>query len=352
MALAQRGLGNVWPNPAVGCVLVNQGLIVGRGWTQPGGRPHAETMALVQAGAGSRGATAYVSLEPCAHHGKTPPCAKALIEAGIARVVIAAPDPDSRVNGRGAELLAAAGITVDWPDQTQGAEALNAGFFLKVKQNRPLVTLKLASTLDGRIALASGESQWITGPQARARGHMLRAGHDAILVGIGTALADDPELNCRLPGMEGLSPVRVVLDSRCRLPGDGRLTRGAKDHPVWLITGPARQNAPLAKLGVEIIPAPLDDQDQINLSAALQALADRGITRLLVEGGSAVATAFLRAGLVDRLAWFRAAGLIGGDGLAVIGELGLTALAEMPRFRREGIEALGDDVLESYVHQA
>ena len=351
LALAGRGLGNVWPNPAVGCVVVHHGLVVGRGWTQPGGRPHAETMALEQAGAGAMGATAFVSLEPCAHHGQTPPCAEALIAAGIARVVIAAPDPDPRVNGRGIGVLRAAGVAVDLPDHAV-ARVLNAGFFSKVNQGRPLVTLKLASTLDGRIALRSGESQWITGPLARARGHLLRAEHDAILVGIGTALADDPELTCRLPGMLSRSPVRVVLDSRLRLPSHGRLARGAKNNPVWAITGPGQKSAALNKLGVDILPAALAGSGRINLQAALEVLAGLGINRLLVEGGSAVSTAFLNAGLVDHLAWFRAPGLIGDEGLAVVGDIGLTMLANMPRFHREAIEILGDDVLESYVHQA
>ena len=351
LALAQRGLGNVWPNPAVGCILVRRGLIVGRGWTQPGGRPHAETMALQQAGDAAAGATAYVSLEPCSHHGQTPPCAEALIAAKIARVVIGAPDPDSRVNGRGGEKLHAAGIAVDWSDKT-AAEELNAGFLSKVNRGRPLVTLKLASTLDGRIALGNGESQWITGPEARARGHLLRAEHDAILVGIGTALADDPELTCRLPGMAGRSPVRLVLDSRLRLPAGSRLVSGAKDHPLWLLAAPGQDNAALRQLGAEILPAPLDGQGRIALAPALQALAQRGITRLLVEGGSGIATAFLAAGLVDRLAWFRAPNVIGGDGLPVFGNLDLKMLGNMPRFRRQGFETLGDDILESYVYQA
>ena len=361
LVLAARGLGNVWPNPAVGCVLVRHGRIVGRGWTQPGGRPHAEAMALEQAGNQTgdqaRGATAYVSLEPCAHHGQTAPCAEALIAAGIARVVIAAPDPDPRVDGRGAEMLRAAGIAVEWAGSAIAARAtaLNAGFLCKVNRKRPLVTLKLASTLDGRIATASGESQWITGAGARARGHLLRAEHDAILVGIGTALADDPELTCRLPGMAAQSPVRVVLDSKMRLPPDSRLARGAGDHPLWLLSGPDRGaaslTAPLTALGCEVMAVPWGGDGRIEPAAALQCLAERGITRLLVEGGSAVATAFLAAGLVDSLAWFRTPGLMGGDGLPVFGALGLTVLDHMPRFQRQGIENLGDDVLESYVQR-
>lgn len=353
LALAGRGLGNVWPNPAVGCVLVRDGLIVGRGWTQPGGRPHGEAQALAQAGTAATGATAFVTLEPCAHHGQAPPCAQALIEAGVTRVVIAAPDPDPRVDGRGADMLLKAGIAVAGPEQTVRREAveLNAGFLLRITKRRPLVTLKLATTLDGRIATAQGESQWITGAGARARGHMLRAQHDGILVGIETALADDPELTCRLPGLLDRSPVRIVLDSRLRLAADSRLARAAGTHPLWLITGSENSHAELENLGAVIMPAKLGGDGRVELSSALEALADRGLTRLLVEGGSAVATSFLAAGLVDRLAWFRTGGIMGGDGLPVFGALGLAALADMSRFARQGIEVLGDDVLESYVHR-
>jgi diaminohydroxyphosphoribosylaminopyrimidine deaminase/5-amino-6-(5-phosphoribosylamino)uracil reductase len=353
LALAGRGLGNVWPNPSVGCVLVRDGLIVGRGWTQPGGRPHGEAQALAQAGTAAKGATAFVTLEPCAHHGQTPPCAQALIDAGVTRVVIAAPDPDPRVDGRGADMLSKAGVTVAWSEQTVRRQAveLNAGFLSRMTKRRPLVTLKLATTLDGRIATAQGESQWITGAKARARGHLLRAQHDGILVGIGTALADNPELTCRLPGLLDRSPVRIVLDSRLRLAANSRLAQAAVRHPLWLITGPENYDEELENLGAVILPARLGGDGRVALSSALEALADRGLTRLLVDGGSAVATAFLAAGLVDRLAWFRAGGVMGGDGLPVFGPLGLAALAEMSRFARQGIEVLGDDVLESYLHR-
>jgi len=354
LALAGRGLGNVWPNPSVGCVLVRDGLIVGRGWTQPGGRPHGEAEALAQAGPAAKGATAFVTLEPCAHHGQTPPCAQALIDAGIARVVIAAPDPDPRVHGRGADMLTGAGVMVDWVADPELSKAvnLNAGFLSRIEKKRPLVTLKLATTLDGRIATAQGESQWITGPMARARGHLLRAQYDGILVGIETALADDPELTCRLPGMADRSPVRIVMDSRLRLPADSRLAQGAAVTPVWLLTGPGNANKALAALGVVVIAVALGADGRLDPTAAVAALGDAGLTRLLVEGGSAVATSMLAAGLVDRLAWFRASGIMGGDGLPVFGPLGTAILDNMPRFRRHAIEVLGDDVLESYVHQA
>src|SRR5580700_4659831 len=223
LGLARRGLGNTWPNPAVGCVIVKDGRVVGRGWTQKGGRPHAETEALARAGKGAKGATAYVSLEPCSHHGKTPPCAEALIAAGVSRVVAAVEDPDPRVSGRGIARLRAAGIAVEAGLCAAEAAELNAGFFCRVAQGRPLVTLKLAASLDGRIATPTGKSRWITGPAARERAHLLRAAHDAVLIGTGTALADDPQLTCRLPGLEARSPVRIVIDRTLRLPATLRL---------------------------------------------------------------------------------------------------------------------------------
>jgi diaminohydroxyphosphoribosylaminopyrimidine deaminase/5-amino-6-(5-phosphoribosylamino)uracil reductase len=335
-------------------VLVRAGRVIARGWTQAGGRPHAETEALARAGADARGATAYVSLEPCAHFGQTPPCAQALIAAGIARVVAAVADPDPRVAGGGLAALRAAGIDVTCGVAAEAAAALNAGFFLRVQEGRPLVTLKLATTLDGAIATASGESQWITGPLARARGHLLRAEHDAVLVGIGTALADDPELTCRLPGMAARQPVRVVADTALRLSPESRLVRGARDHPTWVLAGtaadPARARA-LEEQGVEVLPVAAED-GRLDLAAALRALAERGITRLLVEGGGALAAGLIGRGLVDRLAWFRAACVFGGDSLAAIGPFGVAKLADAPRFRRESVLSLGEDVLETYVATA
>ena len=227
LTLARRGLGDVWPNPAVGCVLVNGRRVVGRGWTQFGGRPHAETEALRRAGPVSRGATAYISLEPCDHHGETAPCTEALISSGISRAVIAIEDPDTRVCGRGEARLRAAGIAVDMGVCRAAAAEVNAGFLLRVTEGRPLVTLKVATTLDGRIATGSGDSRWITGDAARIVAHRLRAEHDAVIVGSNTALADDPELTCRLPGMERRSPVRIVLDGRLRVPSTAKLVRTA-----------------------------------------------------------------------------------------------------------------------------
>jgi diaminohydroxyphosphoribosylaminopyrimidine deaminase / 5-amino-6-(5-phosphoribosylamino)uracil reductase len=351
LTLARRGLGNTWPNPAVGCVIVNGGRIVGRGRTQPGGRPHAETEALARAGAAAKGATAYVSLEPCSHHGKTPPCAEALIAAGVFRVVAAVEDPDPRVSGRGMKRLREAGIAVEIGLCADEAAELNAGFFSRVKHGRPLVTLKLATSLDGRIATRSGESRWITGPAARERAHLLRATHDAVLVGTGTALADDPQLTCRLPGLEQRSPVRIVLDRHLRLPATLRLFAEAADAPTWLVAlpsaNPARQAA-LADQGVKILIAEPDAAGGIDLAALLRRLGDDGLTRLLIEGGGVLAAALLRLGLIDRLVWMRAPMIIGGDGIPAIAGLDLGALANSPRFTLVSRETGGGDLIETY----
>jgi diaminohydroxyphosphoribosylaminopyrimidine deaminase/5-amino-6-(5-phosphoribosylamino)uracil reductase len=348
LALARRGLGTVWPNPAVGCIIVTDGRVVGRGWTQPGGRPHAETEALARAGAPARGGTAYVSLEPCAHWGKTPPCAEALIAAGVGRVVAALEDPDRRVAGQGLRRLAAAGIAVESGLCAEEAAEINAGFLTRIRQGRPLVTLKLATSLDGHIATASGQSRWITGPAARKRAHLLRAAHDAILVGTGTVLADDPELTCRLPGLGARSPVRVVLDRHLRIPPAAQVIAAARRVPTWLLTlpdaDPARR-AVLAAAGVALVDVPPEPAGGLDLAAALTALGARGITRLLVEGGARLAASLLRAGLVDRLAWFHAPLLIGGDGLPAVAGFNLSALADAPGCARVAVEEVGADTL-------
>lgn len=336
LGLAARGLGNVWPNPAVGCVLVKDGHVVGRGWTQPGGRPHAEREALDRAGAAARGATAYVTLEPCSHHGKTPPCADALVAAGIARCVVAAVDTDSRVSGQGLDRLRAAGIAVTTGLLEAEARALNAGFFRRVEQGRPLVTLKLATSLDGRIALANGESKWITGPEARAMVHLERARHDAVLTGAGTVRTDDPDLRCRLPGADPAPVVRVVMAGK-GLPADGQLARSAAEAPVWLFCGAG------AEVPAGVRAFPLDRPE-----AVLEALAADGITRVMVEAGGRLAASFLGAGLVDRLLWFRAPMVIGGDGLPAIAALGLDRLAQSPDFARRASGPVGRDWFDLY----
>ncbi|WP_419896606.1 bifunctional diaminohydroxyphosphoribosylaminopyrimidine deaminase/5-amino-6-(5-phosphoribosylamino)uracil reductase RibD [Roseomonas sp. USHLN139] len=356
LALAARGLGNTWPNPSVGCVITREGEVVGRGWTAPGGRPHAETQALKRAGHAARGATAYVTLEPCCHWGRTPPCTDALIAAGVARVVVAMRDPDPRVDGGGLEKLRAAGIDVTVGLLEAEARALNAGFVKVATRNLPLVTLKLASTLDGRIATRTGESQWITGPAARRAAHALRGRHDAVLVGSGTVLADDPELSCRIPGFAPVPTVRVVADARLRTPASARMLRegqGPGKGPVWIATRPGHPEAALAALraaGATLLEVAPDASGQgLDAGALLRALAARGLTRILAEGGAGLAAALLRqAGLVDRLAWFHAPAVIGGDGRAALDALPLELLSAMPRYRRIALATPGPDLLSEF----
>jgi len=355
LALASRGLGRVAPNPAVGCVLVRDGIVVGRGWTQPGGRPHAETEALRRAGAAAAGAIAYVTLEPCAHHGSTPPCADALIAAGVARVVVAIEDPDPRVAGRGLERLRAAGILVEVGLCAEDAQQLNAGFLKRIEQGLPLVTLKLATTLDGKIATHTGESQWITGPAARGLGHMLRRQHDAIMVGSGTVLADDPELTVRLPGLANPPPLRIVVDGRLRTPLTAKLVMAAKQVPTVIVThagvDPLRARA-FRDCGVDLVEAPRDADGNVDLRAALTALAKRGLTRILVEGGATLAASLLRARLVDRLAWFRSPGLIGGDGMDAVKPFGTDRLVQQALGTRLSVMRLDQDLLETFALNA
>ncbi len=353
LALAGRALGQCWPNPAVGCVIERDGRILGRGATAPGGRPHAETRALAQAGAAARGATAHVTLEPCAHHGQTPPCADALVQAGIARVVVATRDPDSRVNGQGIARLRAGGITVVEGVLEEEARALNAGFFLRISQGRPMLTLKLAASLDGRIATATGESRWITGPQARRAVHAMRARHDAVMVGAGTARADDPELTVRDLGVSR-QPVRIVLSRRLDLPLSGRLAASAREVPLWLLHGP---DAPIELrsawegLGARLIEVETGPDRQLRPDAALAALGEAGLTRVFCEGGGALAASLLGAGLADELAVFSAGLAIGAEGQPMLGAMGLERLAGAPRFELLETRQIGGDVLSRWRRQ-
>lgn len=346
IALGRRGLGRVWPNPAVGCVIQRDGRILGRGWTGPGGRPHAEAAALARC-ADARGATAYVSLEPCAHHGRTPPCSEALVRAGVARVVTAVTDPDPRVSGRGHAHLRAAGIDVEEGVEAEAARAANAGFLLRLTETRPWLTLKLALTLDGRIATARGESRWITGPDSRRKVHALRACHDAVLVGGGTARADDPDLTVRDLGV-GHQPVRVVASRHLDLDPAGRLGRSAGAVPVWLVHADGlAPPEPWVKTGARLIAcatmqAALDPRDM------MATLARAGLTRVLCEGGGALASSLIGAGLVDELVVFSAGKLIGSDGLPGLGPLGLDRLAAAPAFALTQVQQLGGDVCQTW----
>ena len=352
LALARAALGITAPNPAVGCVIASGDRIVGRGATQPGGRPHAEVVALANAGEAARGATAYVTLEPCAHHGRTPPCADALIAAGVVRVVVAhAHDPDPRVQGRGIARLRAAGLQVETGLMAEEAAAILAGFVKSVTQGLPWVTLKLGVTLDGCIATRTGESRWITGPAARGVVQQMRAEHDAILVGIGTVLADDPGLRCGLPGLGDRPRWRVVADSQLRTPLGSQIVRAARTHALILLASPdaPAENARLLReAGVTILHTQTEPSGRIDLVAALKRLSEIGLTSILSEGGGRMAGALLRAGLVDRLAWHRAPLLLGDGGLPAIEGLGVERLADAFRLRLLSRQEYAEDVLETY----
>jgi diaminohydroxyphosphoribosylaminopyrimidine deaminase/5-amino-6-(5-phosphoribosylamino)uracil reductase len=354
LALGRRGLGNTWPNPAVGAVIVRDDgegpFVVGRGWTQAGGRPHAETEALARAGAAARGATLYVTLEPCSHHGRTPPCADAIAAAGIARVVSALEDPNPEVAGSGHARLRQAGITVEVGSGAEEARRAHAGHLRRVRDGRPHITLKLAISADLKAGLTGPRPAAITGEAARDFVHMLRATQDAILVGIGTALADDPLLTCRLPGMGGRSPVRVILDANLRLPPGSRLAQGARAVPVWSVAGAGAGAAPeqaLRAAGVEVLRCSAT-AGRLDLHEVMKMLGARGITRLMVEGGPTVAAALIAADLVDGAVLLRSPAVIGPDGIDALARLPLEALTQSPRLRLVGREAIGGDVAESY----
>lgn len=349
LALGRRGQGRTWPNPAVGCVIVNAGRIVGRGWTGPGGRPHAEPQALAWAGKQARGATAYVTLEPCAHHGATPPCTQALIAAGVTRVVAPFEDNDPRVSGQGFAALRAAGIAVTTGVLATRAAQDLAGFLNRNAAARPWLTLKLAASFDGRIATASGESRWITGPGARRLVHGLRARHDAVMVGGGTARADDPSLTVRGLGMRQ-KPVRVVVSRRLDLPMACQLAQSADLVPVWLCHGPDADTGRIAAwrdLGARLLPCAVAGR-QLDTASVLAALAGQGITRIFCEGGGALAASLLAAGLVDELVGFTAGLAIGAEGRPALGALGLAHLAEAPRFNLVETRAVSGDVMHRW----
>jgi diaminohydroxyphosphoribosylaminopyrimidine deaminase / 5-amino-6-(5-phosphoribosylamino)uracil reductase len=343
LALAERGWGHVAPNPMVGAVVVRDGEVVGEGYHTGYGGPHAEVEALRAAGERARGATVYVTLEPCSHHGKTPPCTDALLAAGVRRVVYAAADPNPKAAG-GGEVLRRAGVEVWGGVEETAARDLDAAFFFghgAEGARRPWIALKLALSLDARIADAEGRSVWITGDAAREEVHRLRAGFDAIAVGIGTAIADDPRLTVRGPVTPRRPPVRVVFDRLLRLPPDGYLARTAREVPVRVVAGPAPEPAARAALeerGVEVMPA-------ANLDEGLVRLRESGIRSLFCEGGAAMAAALLRAGCVDRLHVFFAPLFLGGGGRAPFAELPDTAIAEAVRWRRLRTVALGADTL-------
>ncbi|MCC0807080.1 bifunctional diaminohydroxyphosphoribosylaminopyrimidine deaminase/5-amino-6-(5-phosphoribosylamino)uracil reductase RibD [Methylobacterium sp. W2] len=335
LAIGRRNLGRTWPNPSVGAVVVagekGRERIIGQGVTAQGGRPHAEPLALAMAGEGARGATLYVTLEPCSHHGATPPCVDAIIASGITRVVTAIEDPDSRVAGRGHARLAEAGITVTQDVLRDEAARDHRGHVTRVTKGRPSLHLKLARTLDGFAAGAPDERLRITGPLADGAVHLWRAHADAILVGIGTARADDPSLTVRLPGMSQRSPLRIVLDSTLRLSPASHLVRSARDIPTLVVTtrsAPIHAKRMLASFGVETVQVSACSHGRIDLSAALARLAEHGLTRICCEGGPRLADSLAAADLVDVCTLVTGPRAIGGKGLPAVGEALRTRLRE------------------------
>ncbi|MPZ41595.1 MAG: bifunctional diaminohydroxyphosphoribosylaminopyrimidine deaminase/5-amino-6-(5-phosphoribosylamino)uracil reductase RibD [Rhizobiales bacterium] len=358
LALGRRGLGRTWPNPAVGAVVVRDDgtglVIVGRGWTQPGGRPHAETEALARAGDAARGSTLYVTLEPCSHHGRTPPCADAIIKAGVARLVSAIADPNPQVAGAGHWRLAENGVMVEVGVGAEEARRDNAGHIRRITDGRPHTILKLAVSADGKAGLAGRRPVQITGSAVRNRVHLMRATSDAVLTGIGTVLSDDPLLTCRLPGMADRSPVRVVVDGRLRLPIESKLVATAPDVPLWVVTSeaaPQDREQALRARGAAVLRVGSTD-GELELQGVLRALAERGITRLMIEAGPIVSAAFVSADLVDEAVVFRSPKVIGSDGIDALEGLPLDALTASRRLVMTGIAMAGADTISRFARPA
>ncbi len=348
LALARRNLGSTWPNPSVGCVIVHDGIVVGRGVTGSGGRPHGEAVALAMAGKGAKGATVYVALEPCAHRRNGTSCSDILIGADVGRVVVAMADPDPRTAGRGTARMRAAGIDVDVGVLADEARDIHAGFTSRLVAGRPLVTLKVATSLDGRIATATGESRWITGARARRAVHGLRLHHDAVLIGRRTAEIDNPRLTCRLEGLEHRAPVRIVADSNLGLSCTSALVASAADIPTWIVCGrhadKARKEA-LREAHVEIIEVDCTPSGRVCQKAMMATLGSRGLTRLLVEGGAILAGSLVHDDLVDRVAWFHAPLLLGHDAAASLAGLDIESLTDARRWRVLSSRTWGEDGL-------
>jgi diaminohydroxyphosphoribosylaminopyrimidine deaminase/5-amino-6-(5-phosphoribosylamino)uracil reductase len=365
LRISKRGLGNVSPNPAVGCVIVKDGKVIATGRTQPGGRPHAEVVALNAAGENAKGATAYVTLEPCSHYGKTPPCAEAMIKADIKKCVISMIDPDPRVSGRGVKMMQDAGIEVISGCREEEARLINRGFLLHTMENRPFVTLKIASTLDGKISTSSGESKWITSPASRQKVQMLRASHDAVLIGSSTVKADNPSFMCRLPGLAKASPTRFILLSRndYKMEQDQALKFLSNDifnkdektgfsPKTYIIANNDCDDCHLfdvaEKKNIEIIKCETPEKGYSDILSVLNSIADKRITRLLVEGGSKLATSLIAANVVDELYWFYAPKIIGNEGMSAINNTALKKLSDATVFKMFFSERIDNDVLNIY----
>ena len=341
LRLAYRGLGNVAPNPAVGCVIVKDNNIISRGWTQPGGKPHAEYFAIKNARIGLKGATMYVTLEPCVHHGQTPPCVDAIIKAQIARVVIAIQDPDKRVNGKGMAKLRNNGIEVDYGICEQEAKQLNIGYFCVKLLKRPYITLKLATTADGKIATKTGESKWITGEVARRFAHKLRAQNDAVMIGTGTLMADNPQLDCRLPGLEECSPIKIIADNKGKLNNSHLILNGKE-----VITFTHGQS--ISNLHKTIRNIPLEGND-VNLLCGIRHIAEYGTTRLLIEGGGKLASSLLKDNIVDNITWIRTSYIAGHDAISAIHNLSIHHISELYKFKLHNLRKIPDAQIETLI---
>ena len=343
--LGRRGLGQVGSHrPSVGCVIVNDGKLVGRGWTQP--TAHAESIALSMAGKAAKAGTAYVTLEPCSHFGRTPPCANLLVSAGVAEVVSAIEDPNPQVKGAGHRLLSEAGIRVRTECLAEEARIDHRGFLLSVLENRPLVTLKLAQTMDGRLADFEGKSKWITGPSARRRVHLMRATHDAVLVGKGTVASDDPMLTPRELGMEN-SPTRIFFDSELFIPVDCALGRSASQTPVWIFHSDRAAKVSIdawLRTGARPVVCQASPEG-IDLASALSRMADLGVTRVFCEGGARLASSLLKSDLVDDLVLFTAGFALGADAVPSVGAMASLGISDAPRFVLKRSEQVGGDLL-------
>ena len=346
ISLGRRNLGQTSPNPSVGCVIVKKDVIVGRGYTAPTGRPHAETQALEQAGSAAKGSTAYLTLEPCSHEGETFPCAHALVKAGIKRAVIAVIDPDIRVNGKGISILETAGIEVKVGVLSDQASLDHAGFFSSKTECRPWVTLKLAASIDGKIATKIGDSKWITSSSARHLVHNIRMKHDAIMVGSGTVISDDPRLNVRDLGT-CIQPYRIVLSSNLEIPIKSNLAKGIREQPVWIFhsneASEKRKNEWL-DVGADLFECQVD-KFGLSMKDIMQNLSDKGITRLFCEGGGKLAASLIRSEIVDEIVTFHGGLTIGSDGFPSIGNLGVCSLNEAKRWRLDRTLSFGAEVL-------
>ena len=344
LSLAKEGVGDVWPNPSVGCLIVLNDCVVSEGHTAKGGRPHAETIALKIAGKKAKGAVAYVTLEPCAHKGETEPCVKALVQAGIKKIIYSVKDPDPRVSGNGEIFLKSNGIEVIHGLMEKEALDINEGFFKKIKTGLPFVTLKFGTSEDGKIATKGGISKWITSKKSRVYGHEMRSEHDAILIGLGTVLNDNPSLTCRIKGKEGKSPVRIILDTNLRIPKDCHLINTACEVPTWVITENKMIDC-LEDFGVKII----NVKNIKNIHSVLKVLANAGLTKILVEGGSKVLGSFFHQGFGDKIAWFKAPVTIGPEGIPAIEGFELKDIYNSQIYKSNFKKNIDKDVLEIFL---